>query len=896
MTKKNINKVYIQTVEAKTIYDEMYRKVMNKSRNYSGLIPNSLELIKLLDIGLETRKEKSKDKWYSDDIINVKFSLKAQDISKVIEDVEKRIVRTIDFIEGSKEGAAGGFQQRLEEYKINKEYLVNLDEYQLSVSLNQLRKEFYANGFTLVNSDGEIIKYKAYKRSGAKSRTGEMLFIREELYETMIQWSRMYLPFKEGQDVDLPSLLAYESLVTSSIESTVKINPKNILLIDDMESSFKKELKAVIKNEKGELKVKEDNITIKNNIWDGQSLLDESIFESAGLGSKGMMLLRQGMFKSAAFNTRIQDYLQSVATDEGVDFDSMKLTDMYGNKILAKNVKMITTPSSLKVLKFAGLMEGQDERQKENNIYKHWIQFVKDEGFIFGVCKTDKPSKFSNGDAGEVVNRFSYQMINSMNTDLSEVMDLMGYELSYIEGIKNDVNKFIKHLDDCGDFSNTNAMYSALYAHNPEFEKTKLFRDFKKTKINSYIKNVKSGKVKIENADYCVLFGNPDLMLKASHAPLEIMGDIVESKSLIGNEVYCKLFNDGDDLVGFRSPHSSPSNILVAKNKKHDNFKWFNLTNNIVCINSTDNEILDTLSGSDFDSDTMLLVKSHNLHEIALKCKGYKVVRNEISASNTGYKLTKDDSYQVDKKLSKSKTDIGEITNLCQAALSIMWGAISEGEHDVARDMLEIVDICTVLSGISIDEAKKSSGIVMSDEIKKIRKVIQSYLIEKKKPLFFKSISKDTDISSKVTLYNTPMDYLQVICDDINNAIRGEDSTDITELMVEMPLGKGNNRQEREMICKVRKVICRVEAINTKKATTKANDSLRQELHNQLEEAHAELIKAIPSKMSVETMYDVVMHQFSKNKDSSNKKIEKVSYLLNALYQRHPRLFLSIFK
>jgi len=67
-------------------------------------------------------------------------------------------------------------------------------------------------------------------------------------------------------------------------------------------------------------------------------------------------------------------------------------------------------------------------------------------------------------------------------------------------------------------------------------------------------------------------------------------------------------YKDGEDLLGCRSPHVTISNILLAMNKHYDMInKYFNLTPNIVCVNSINENTLERLSSADFDSDSMII-------------------------------------------------------------------------------------------------------------------------------------------------------------------------------------------------------------------------------------------------------------------------------------------------
>ena len=59
-------------------------------------------------------------------------------------------------------------------------------------------------------------------------------------------------------------------------------------------------------NDQNELVAKKETTTIENTIWDGEGLLDKSIFDKYGYENKGMLLLRNRYFKSCVFNTNLQ--------------------------------------------------------------------------------------------------------------------------------------------------------------------------------------------------------------------------------------------------------------------------------------------------------------------------------------------------------------------------------------------------------------------------------------------------------------------------------------------------------------------------------------------------------------------------------------------------------------
>ena len=97
---------------------------------------------------------------------------------------------------------------------------------------------------------------------------------------------------------DLASWEAYKSLSLSSLKGVINIPLKGILFIPDCKSEFLEEVVCVEEKDGLQASVKETLIT--NDIWDGESLLDESLF-TGDYATKHMLLLRNKFFKSCGF-------------------------------------------------------------------------------------------------------------------------------------------------------------------------------------------------------------------------------------------------------------------------------------------------------------------------------------------------------------------------------------------------------------------------------------------------------------------------------------------------------------------------------------------------------------------------------------------------------------------
>ncbi|CCG49127.1 RNA dependent RNA polymerase [Bacillus velezensis] len=896
-TEKN-KSIYIMSIEACDIYDHMYRGNILK-RNYNGEIPYSLESMKLESEGINTfERKKQPNKRVTNDIINLKFKQKVPSAKELIpklklhlEDLSEKINQTMSECTVKKCNVyeKERIETKLEKMEKYRTYLQN----KLTLAKNgkgehwegrkaaDLRYLFYENGFTIKtqkykSKETEEVKYVLYKRSSSKSRTGQCLFIREELYERMISWSRLYLPFKNNQKVDLASLMAYESLVGSSLENTIKIKPENMLIVDDIESEFKWECNIVRTGEDGFLESCEELADVSNSLFDGESLLDTKYFSYG----QSMMLLRNHMFKSAAFNTNIQKFLKDNCPPH-IDFDSWEIPNMFNEMIKAKDIEFIFTPTSLKALKFSEVIGGKQ------GMWAHWKQLVSSEGSIFGICKHEKESKRGKDSEGNILQQTSYQMINSFPANKDDIARIASFEKEYILSLKNNDDVFIKYLEESSNEVNANNMFVDLYKKNPNITKTSIFKKYRAKQISKYVDYVKRGKTRL-NSDYCVLFGNPIEFLFHSIGKFDV--DNAEL-CLQENEVYTKLFDDGKSVTLLRNPHTSPSNIYVGRNnKKADIDTYFNLTKNIVCVNSVNYPISDILSGSDFDSDTALVVMDETIQSLSESAFGkYKPCLSRIDDDLRPYRLNNKDAAKIDNKLSKSQRAIGETVNLAQLCMSVYWDNKNSNRGETPNHLLKNVDILTVLSGVCIDLAKKYYDIKIEKELKHISKQVMLKEVDnvKKKPLFWVHVSQDSKMKNKVAQYDTPMDYLLIELEQIPRG-KKEGKIEFDRLLVKKDSRKGNRKQS-----------ARIKSLVTELQNKLIQTKMKQKDHESfiIEEKiiseYTDKIKKL--KVKPETMYEILEH-VSKSECGSKKTLKINIRLLNALHQSQTETFLAAFK
>ena len=444
---------------------------------------------------------------------------------------------------------------------------------------DDIRTEFYTKGLTVKYpiykggekepSDFEVYHYKMLFRSTGKAKAGNCLFIVDRLYDDAIKFIRMGLELPD-HNAKIVEMGAYSSLISSGICGRVQIDPRNILVMSDYDSeTFIKAVVVGTDEEKHCYAKTVDNYKVKNTMFDGQGLIDESIFPS---WADGYVLLRHHFTKMACFKTKIQKYFKDFYGDA---YETATITDIFGCEHKVKDIQLITTDNAVKWLKF-------------DVTYDYWCEQVNKNDNWWGVVKYAHKSKLGN------VQQMSYQMINSLGMDsMASVMDKT---IEYTELLKNDDNAFRDYLYRTQNFSNDFAFLYKLTAKNPEFLKSEYFKERKKSIIQSYVNNVKFGKV-INNGDNLVFVGSPYAMLM--HAVgLNPEDDPTFEEEDDAIQVYTDRFDDNEYLAVFRSPHNSSNNIGYIHNHKHPYFKeYFDLGEQILAINMRHTDYQDRLNG-----------------------------------------------------------------------------------------------------------------------------------------------------------------------------------------------------------------------------------------------------------------------------------------------------------
>lgn len=793
------------------------------------------------------------------------------------------------------------------------------------ISKDQIRREFYINGVPITyeykdKKTGEIvsetINYKMLYRNPSKAKRGSCMFIREELYDSAYRWLTMgigeRLPYHNAKIVEIS---AYAPLTTSSIEGTVNISTEDILILEDKDSFFRTiadivratDYEVTLSNGKKETRrkctVHREEIDVKNTIWDGMALIESSTLPK---WCNGMGLLRQHFFKACAFKTYIQKFFRNYCEENHIDYDTYEITDMFGVKHLAKNIKLITTDNAIKWKKFKELMG-----DTLLSAYEYWCEHVNEDGCVWGIVKTDHVSKL--GDQQQM----SYQMINTLPCSYDDIQKISQTSVDYVELLKSNNDEFEKFLRKNATAVNHYEMLADLYNWNHYFANSKMWKVDKSKIISQYVNKLRRGKITV-SGDNLTVCGNPyALLLYAVGANWEEDPTFYIEDGLI--QCYTKRFDDGEYLCAIRNPHNSSNNLGYFKNVKHYLMEeYFDFSPNIMAVNCIHTDIQSRMNGMDFDSDFCFTTNQPQMVEAArIAYRDFPTVVNEVGESGLSYNNDMSDYAKMDSMMQQAQKAIGGASDTAQLCQSYYWDKVFKNElDDDCEQYYENAIILAVCAQLAIDGCKRLYEVDVTNDISRIRS--QDCMAKSKDfPLFMKwtheipvtkngkersveEIKKDKS-KLKRRIDKTivcPMNWLQDCLDKIQGSEKNN-FINTRDFYIKIP-GKADNRQ----MSKIRSIVedydgytKRIMSLIKDYADSDEADDLISLLCERTETVLEQLNGLTISKYTMNRLIGSVMgvdwgvQNINKYKITS-KYIHK---LLNLLYRTNKQLFLNCF-
>lgn len=223
----------IKIYEAKGIYEYNLGVCMDYYTKKS-FIKNSLLLDFLKDNGLKVNGN------HTDDIICINFGLDSRSYEKELENWEY----CIEHGHSKKNPNKMFSDEDLEYFKKRRDLTERNKLLYCEKTKEEIREDFYRDGVDVVyekrNKKNEVVSTKTihyvyFFRSTGMAKVGKAMFINEKLYDRAIDFIQMGITLPKGE-AKIVENSAYRSLIASAIDGRVKINPRNILVIEDVDS------------------------------------------------------------------------------------------------------------------------------------------------------------------------------------------------------------------------------------------------------------------------------------------------------------------------------------------------------------------------------------------------------------------------------------------------------------------------------------------------------------------------------------------------------------------------------------------------------------------------------------------------------------------------------------
>ena len=426
--------------------------------------------------------------------------------------------------------------------------------------------------------------------------------------------------------------------------------------------------------------------------------------------------------------------------------------------------------------------------------------------------------------------------------------------ISEIKVLQHYKNKSLNHFGKnryCDGLAERADVIFTLMHQYPHFDETELYANFRDDVVRSLKERLKRGHILL-NGTNATLFGNGTELLK-------YLASEDFTSELKPGQIRCERFGNGTKLLCARSPHITMGNLYCVENALSGGiWDYFDLGENIVCVNSIGENIQQRLNGCDYDSDTMLITDDKLLVNAAARYKDFfKVPVGNIKAEEK----TEQTLSKLDHDTSVNK--IGEIVNLSQKLNSILWDELHKSAEK-GKILSIYEDICklAVLSGLEIDKAKRSfENISVSKELTMLRKKYQ-----RPSPNFFAEI--DESRSKQHAFYHTAMDDLYALVNKVHFRKGREQYGDYLPISSSLAydVGSGNATEYRHKDKIVQIIDESKAAINRLYLSIRtADEQEREVLYEQITDIKAERDRQVTKWLTNENVLILVLRHYEKN-------------------------------
>lgn len=291
-----------------------------------------------------------------------------------------------------------------------------------------------------------------------------------------------------------------------------------------------------------------------------------------------------------------------------------KIIDICGKEYSIDDIDYIFTESQFKMHKFFLNILNED-----NKVIKTGWEVYKEnfKQYHCDACRCNVERKV------KLNAKTNYQILQTLTTEMNDkdILSLASYDINSLNGIGRNVQCMLNVL---GANSKRNDRLSYLQQSliiYPEMLKDFYIKTLLKNTKDSIINKFRSGKFSIEGA---YTYAIPDVLAClqwwfTEERNLDKLGFIKEK------EVYCNLFEDGEELDCLRSPHLDHAHC-IRKNKLNEDTKQWAKSNGVY-IGVKD--IMSKLLMYDNDGDKLLVHRNKTINSCAKKFqKKYGMIPN----------------------------------------------------------------------------------------------------------------------------------------------------------------------------------------------------------------------------------------------------------------------------
>ena len=518
----------------------------------------------------------------------------------------------------------------------NKLYKALMEENLCNVVFSSEKQYDYAsdNGFVI---NGHKYVLLLGTSGGIKSNT--VLFCKEDIHEELLR--RIFNGVDKSIQMMPSKLMAYMALIFSS--STPVTNTKKVLVVKDVETSFKSTVTKIKFNDElnkpDVIYVEDSDVTL--NACDGCSLISPELAKQWSRDLKldyetSAFCVRNSWLKGMLTSFDFKKYCREVIKQEIV-------TDVWGKIHNINDIDIILNESMLKC------WHGYDSVES-------YLDNCDINGYTFSVTKsvpkTLENKRTLNYQYLQCLNLSDKNIEDLIRKDVNEIKDVIGLDyrktILFGKGTElNNKNVWINSEDD-------------LFIKSLMIDKSTINDEYVKYRIRKTIekriKRLKTGKIKVDG-NYQIAIGEPIIQL-------ESMFGLEPKGLLVPNEFFIKYWLDKDikQVGGFRSPMSCKSNARKMNIcNREEVIKWYGGLSNLIVFNAWDTSMM-AFNGEDFDADMNFttsdrIVTNGIYDEPAIDCEG--------KTSKKKGNPTREDFVQAIKKAFGNK--VGGVTNVGSA-------------------------------------------------------------------------------------------------------------------------------------------------------------------------------------------------------------------------------------